>query len=376
MSAGGKMDCRVAAPLLVFLACDEVSAQERAALEEHLAACTECRELAQQEGQFHAELNALPQSADELDRSGTLLSQCRSELAETLDEMSIPAEPERWQPFGFVRRWMALRPGWSAAGLLAAGAVLGVQLLQWMPTNDSGLKGAAVNVSAAPKVSDEQLAKMAVAGINFAPGAGAAPGTLQVQLRAEQPVTLSGNLDDSDVRRVLTYMVKNGERFDAGLRLDCLEALKARVSDVEIREALLEAARQDPNPAVRMKALEALRDAVKEEDVRDALLESVQTDWNPGVRVEAVNLLVRSLELESASPAEAPAAGDAAEAAGPRSPAMPAIAPSAPVILTDADPSVLRVVRALEELQKHDPNRYVRLRSAAALRQIGTPEVR
>ena len=54
-------------------------------------------------------------------RSGTLLAQCRSELAESLDEMAVPAEPEKWQPFGLVRRWMALRPGWSAAGLLAAG---------------------------------------------------------------------------------------------------------------------------------------------------------------------------------------------------------------------------------------------------------------
>jgi HEAT repeat protein len=33
--------------------------------------------------------------------------------------------------------------------------------------------------------------------------------------------------------------------------------------------------------------------------------------------------------------------------------------------------SVDRVVRALEDLRRRDPNRYVRLRSAAALRQIG-----
>jgi len=36
---------------------------------------------------------------------------------------------------------------------------------------------------------------------------------------------------------------------------------------------------------------------------------------------------------------------------------------------------VQRVVRALQDLQEHDPNRYVRLRSAAALRQIGPPEI-
>src|SRR6266478_1259081 len=257
MSAGDfRMNCGDVGPLLVFLACDEVTAEERAALEAHLAGCRDCRELLSEEGQFQESVAVLPQAADELDRSGTLLAQCRSELAESLDEIAVPAERERWQSFGFVRRWMALRPGWSAAGLLAAGAILGVQLLQWLPTDNSNLAGKAMTVSAAQKISDDQLARMAVSGINFAPTADAAPGTLQVQLRAEQPLVLSGNVDDSDVRRVLTYVVKNSDRFDAGVRMDCLEALKSRIHDTEIRGALLDAARHDQNPAVRMKALE------------------------------------------------------------------------------------------------------------------------
>jgi hypothetical protein len=37
--------------------------------------------------------------------------------------------------------------------------------------------------------------------------------------------------------------------------------------------------------------------------------------------------------------------------------------------------AVERVVRVLEQLQRRDPSRYVRLRSAAALRQIGPREV-
>jgi HEAT repeat protein len=39
-----------------------------------------------------------------------------------------------------------------------------------------------------------------------------------------------------------------------------------------------------------------------------------------------------------------------------------------------SDASVEKVIRTLEELQKRDPSRYVRLRSAAALRQIGPRE--
>jgi hypothetical protein len=367
MSAAEKMNCEQVAPLLVFLSCDEVTLEERTAIESHLMVCAECRTQLAEVSEFQDSLTTIPQIADELDRTGTLLAQCRSELAESLDEMSAPpVEQVSWRPFGFVRRWMALRPGWSAAGLLAAGAILGVQLLEWLPTNEANPIGRAVSVSAAPKLTDDQLARMAVSGINFAPNADAAPGTLQVQLRAEQPVVLSGNLDDSDVRRVLTYVVKNSERFDAGVRLDCLDALKAKIRDAEIRGALLDAARHDHNPAVRMKALESLREVASEEDVRDAVLEALEQDANPGVRVEAINLLVRSLEMEGL-----------AEAAGvsemPSSDA-PLVEPAAPATIP-SDPSVQRVVRALEDLQRHDPNHYVRLRSAAALRQIGPAEV-
>lgn len=366
-NGGRKMNCDEVAPLLVFLACDEVTADERSGIKSHIAECAECRAQLAEVGEFQENLATVPQSADELDRTGTLLAQCRSELSESLDEMSAPpVEQESWRPFSFVRRWMALRPGWSAVGLLAAGAILGVQLLQWLPTNDSNLNFRAVNVSAAQRITDDQLAKMAVSQINFAPNADGAPGTLQVQLRAEQPVVLSGNLDDSDMRRVLTYVVKNSERFDPGVRLDCLDALRSKIGDAEIRDALLDAARHDKNPAVRMKALESLREVASEEDVRDAVLESLEEDANPGVRVEAINLLVRSLEMESGMPSM-PAPGVNSD--------EPMVEQTAPAALAESDPSVRRVLRALEQLRRKDPNHYVRLRSAAALRQIGPAEV-
>jgi len=357
------MHCDQVAPLLVFLACDEVTAEERAGIESHIAECRECRAQLAEVGDFHESLTVVPQAADELDRTGTLLAQCRSELSELLDEIAAPpVEQDSWRPFSFIRRWMALRPGWSAVSLLAAGAILGVEILQWLPAGDTGIKGMQMSVSAAPKLTKEQLDKMAVSAISFAPNSDGVPGTVQVQLRAEQPVTLSGNLDDSDMRRVLTYVVKNSDRFDPGVRLDCLDALRAKIGDSEIREALVEAARRDNNPAVRMKALESLREVASQEDVRDAVLESLEEDANPGVRVEAINLLVRSLEMEM--PPAPDANSDLAMADR-----------AAPAVVASSDPSVRRVLRALEQLRRSDPNHYVRIRSAAALRQIGPADV-
>ncbi len=86
-----KMTCKDVAPLLVFYVCEEVCDDERALIEAHVAGCKACSEQLADEKEFHSALVAAPQSADELDTSGILLSQCRSELEESLDDLS--AEP-------------------------------------------------------------------------------------------------------------------------------------------------------------------------------------------------------------------------------------------------------------------------------------------
>src|SRR5262249_17930417 len=210
--------------------------------------------------------------------------------------------------------------------------------------------GQAMKVMAAPKLSPEVLSKMDVARINVLPSADPASATVHLQLSAAQPLEMSGNLEDVGVRSVLTYVGENGQRFDPGVRLDCLDALKTVAREQEVRNALMVAAQRDQNAAVRMKALEALRDSVEEESVREVLIDVLQQDTNPGVRVEAVNLLVRSLGHD-ASGAPLPPGAVVADS--------PAVAGGA---------SIERAWRALERLQRQDPSRYVRLRSAAALR--------
>ncbi len=353
--------CEDVAPLLVFYACDEVSDKERKQIEAHVAICTGCAAQLAEENHLQETMVAAMRPADELDASGILLSQCRSELAEALDDLSAPPIQEHWRPFGWLRRWMALRPAWSGALLVLFGIVVGTQVVPWVQNGNRGdASGQAMNVTAKPPLTRDQLDKMAIAGLNFSPSSDAGAPNVQLHLSAEQPMILTGRADDGDMRSVLTYVVENGERFDAGVRLDCLEALKAASRDQQVRQALITASRKDQNPAVRMKALESLRDAASRDDVRQALLDALEHDANPGVRVEAVNVLVGSVQH-----------GEAAETAPE---------PDDPAQLVkrggqDTDPSVERVVRVLQQLQRRDPSPYVRVRSAAALRQIGPREV-
>jgi hypothetical protein len=359
MSAPQQFQCKEVAGLLVFYACSETTEQENALVETHLAACSACAAQLAEERGLHESLMEALQASEQNDTSGILLSQCRSELAEALDDLSAPPLQERWRHFGWLRRSMVMHPALNGALLVLFGVALGTQLLPWISSRlNSNSAGQTVSVSPGARFTEDQLAKMEVAGINWAPTSDGAPGTLQVHVRTEEPLVLSGSVDDPDLRRVLTYVVENGDQTDTGVRLDCLEALRARNADLDVRRALLFAARKDQNPAVRMKALESLRDAVADKAVRETLIDALEHDANPGVRVEAVNLLVRSLEpgaLDASANTEPALAPDGAE--------------------RPLDPSMEHVVRTLQELQRNDPNRYVRLRSAAALRQIGTREV-
>lgn len=358
MSVLEQRACKEVGALLVFYICSETSEQENHKIEKHLAQCADCASQLAEEKSLHESLMDALQLTEESDQGGILLSQCRSELAEVLDDLSAPPVEQPWRPFGWLRQWMVLRPVLSGACLVVVGVAIGTEMLpRILERFDATVGVPTVTVSPTAQLTDEQLAKMAVAGVTWTPPVDGAAGNVRLQVRTEEPMVLTGSVDDPDVRRVLTYVVENGERTDAGVKLDCLDALRLHTSDVDVRRALLHAARKDQNPAVRMKALDSLRDAATDPAVRATLIEALEQDANSGVRVEAVNLLVHSM------------GADALRASAGSEPALP------PIIEPPVDPSLERVVRTLRELERKDPNPNVRLRSAAALRQIGPREI-
>ena len=116
--------------------------------------------------------------------------------------------------------------------------------------------------------------------------------------------------------------------------------LRTRTSDPDVRRAICTAARADHIPGVRMKALETLQGLGQDALVQQTLLDALQNDNNSGVRVEAIQLLVDALHSDAQS--------------------------------SLVDPQILSVLR---DRLRNDPNNYIRLQSAAALRQLGSGEL-
>jgi hypothetical protein len=343
------LDCASAERLMVLYVCAEASPDERRRLEQHVGACSSCAAQLSSELRLHQALVSLRPPADILDATGALLAQCRSELAEALDDaeqgsaslLSASRHGLRLPRFfGRLRdTWrleLAMHPALAATAFVLVGLVMG----RLLPASTIGgaeqsgiVPAPQVTVTAAPRLSDQELQNLGVSGIEVTSDNLSGSPNVELHLRAVKPLDLEGNAGDADIQRVLGYVISNGSRFDPDVRLDSIEVLRSHADQSDVRRVLCQAARQDSNPAVRLSALEALHNEDQDAAVREAFLDVLAHDANPGVRIEAINELRSVVE-----------AGHASEDT--------------------------RVRELLHHLSQRDPNNYVRLQAAAAFRKL------
>jgi hypothetical protein len=331
-------------PLLMLSAAGgELESGEQTRLHAHLADCTSCSAALAREKEVLALLTTHHSEPD-----AAMLASFRAGLDDALDR-----EEER----GWLRRalglrlplnWLAPRPAWSAAILLIVGFSVGAfapRLLRHPAVNVvSGNTSSADAATPAlpssgvaansPSLTAFDIHSADVAGISVFPSSDQGLPRVQLQLKSQQPVTVEGTVDDDEVKSALLSVLSGGDHFCPDIRLDAVECLRGRSNDPEVRSALCRAVRKDHNAAVRLKAIEALDGAGSQEMVRETLLDALVDDQNPGVRIEAVNAL-RSMAASGHM---------------------------------DSDDHMVDVLR--ERMQK-DPNTYIRLQSAAAIRDIG-----
>ena len=118
------------------------------------------------------------------------------------------------------------------------------------------------------------------------------PGTDQVTIKYNTVNTqeAQGSLNDQKIQQLLLYAARNN--YNSGVRVDSVDLLAQRSSEMQVREALIYALQNDTNPGVRLKSLDALGTYVKSDtNVRDAILRALVNDTNSGVRIEALRLI-------------------------------------------------------------------------------------
>jgi Putative zinc-finger len=330
---------------LTLLAAGELDSAESEEMQRHIQSCDGCRCAFQQESEVLALL-----SSNRPEPDANFLASCRAGLFDALDQQEERSWLRRLTGSFLPSSWLSPQPAWSAAFLLVIGFAVGLfgpRLLRHTPSavspiqNSSGSLSVAQSAdsdsnSGAPNstISSLDLHTADVAGINVFPAADNQPPQVQLQLNMQRPMTVSGTVDNDDVKRMLIHVLQDSQRNDPDVRLDAVDLLRIRNNDPEVRAALCRAVHTDHNAAVRLKAVEALDGAEPQNLVRQTLLDALVDDQNPGVRVEAIN------ELRDMA-----ARGE-----------------------VNSDDHLLAV---LQDRIKKDPSTYIRLQSAAVIRDLG-----
>src|SRR5271157_2951633 len=318
------MECREFEEYMTLDLYGDLPPEQRALYEAHLADCAQCQAAREQVRGLHEVLAKRPS----LELSPDLLVECRQALSDAL-------EKERLGWHGLMREWLAFLqlPPQRVVPRLAFVLTLVVFGfgLGWTlrPRAERVVPSGPSNVTSS-SLAEADLENMRINDISrVAPDP--QTGDVRITMDAQRRFTLEGSLDDPRIQQLLVYAVKSYD--NAGIRRDTLDALRARTKSPNVRAALLYTMQHDPNIGNRLAALDTVRGMEGGDDLQQSLMEVLEHDRNMGVRVESVDVLVDHVEKEGRDEA---------------------------------------ILSALERLATNDPNRYVRLKCASALRKLGS----
>jgi anti-sigma factor RsiW len=274
------MKCEWVRENIVLHVYGELADDARHELEQHVSRCADCALELRAEQNFH-ELLAQDHAEDP---SPNLLASSRMRLQESLET----AQQGRWwhrlafDPANWLRQ-VRFSPALASA-ILILGFAVGVGTTYKLYGPQRGTTGGSIadNPSAAPT-------DVSIAGISSVTQV---PGSNQVTIKYNTVSTqeASGSLTDQKIQQLLLYAARNN--YNSGVRVDSVDLLAQRSSDLQVREVLIYTLQNDSNPGVRLKSLDALGNYVKSDtNVRDAVLRALVNDSNQGVRIEALRLI-------------------------------------------------------------------------------------
>ena len=270
------MKCEWVQQNVVLYVYDELPDDARHELEQHVARCQDCAAEVEATRKFRSELAQSPVQ----DPSPNFLTASRMRLQEALES----AEQGGWwsrlifDPVAWLNQ-VRFAPALAAA-IFIVGFAGGIGATYKM------IKGPGPEPGPGPSGTATQASISGISSVSQVPG------TNQVTVKYDtvSPQEAHGSLSDPNIQQLLLYAARNN--FNAGVRMDSVDLLTQQPTNAHVREALLYALRYDSNTGIRLKALDALGPYVKDDvQVRDTVLEALMSDANPGVRIEALRLL-------------------------------------------------------------------------------------
>lgn len=273
------MNCRDRQHDIVLFLYDELSANAGQELRVHLDGCDACRTFHDREKQLQFQLT---EDFSEWEVPADLLVDCRRNLSDELDR--VDSRRSWWLLPGLADLAARTRLLESAA-FLSIGLALGVYITNHITATPAS-EDLMVSIPADASVANLRI-------IESDPSSGA------IELAGEmvQPMRLSGNIGDENVRQLIFGALQSAS--NPGFRLRAVELLSQTPRDPGVKEVLMGTLLNDDNAGVRLYALQALQAFSEEADVRQALKYVVETEETPGIRVQALEALAPMTQAEA-----------------------------------------------------------------------------
>lgn len=251
---------------LGMLLYSELSFDEEETVDAHLESCAECRAALERERELHAAFDQV-----EADPPASVLWESRQNLQRQIAAQHAPVHRVSWWDRFLDTAW--LKPVGGLALL-----TIGFMIARVSPNLGQGITGMSMVDPGAQRVRSVE------------PGPN---GGVQIVLDETRQRTVSGGLDDQNIRVLLLSAAKDPS--DPGLRYETVGILNDRAQASEVRDTLIYALEHDENAGVRLKAMDGLKPFVRQPEVRKALSDVLLSDGNPGMRTQAIDLLTQGV---------------------------------------------------------------------------------
>jgi hypothetical protein len=262
----------------------ELGEDEQKVLQEHMKTCSECQtEFAELE-----KLESVLSRGQRFEVSDALLDEARRELRVVLrlERSKRPFWSEWLERFDLMTS-PGLRVALGGVATLVVGLSLGY--LIFAPPAGVGTLGTLSTVSRSnlqqsdTRVSNFHLHQQAAEG-----------GEVEFSFDMVTPIRMRGNINDNAVQRIMAQALVNDQ--NPGARILTASALASHVEsskahDKEIKTALIQALRSDPNIGVRKEALKAMQNLPLDQEIKDVLLYVLKYEANPSMRIDVINYL-------------------------------------------------------------------------------------
>ncbi|UCG51578.1 MAG: HEAT repeat domain-containing protein [Candidatus Latescibacterota bacterium] len=293
---------------------DEIEADQRRLLDQHLEECAECRT----EFEELRHVMTVVGESRAAEPTEQMLREARRRLRETIAQEAVPVD-ERLAKEPVASLWRRLTQGMARSGIrhtasptfstigrvgwlrgyrvalagvtaVAVGFLAGYLAFGRMAPQPEGVASQGIATESVAETGQE-LGPTSYANVRFVD---VDPRSGQVKLEYDivRPVRLRADIEDERVQRMLAYTVLNEE--NPGVKIQAIQTIDAYVEspeDEQVKTALIQALKTDPSPGVRKHALYVLYKMPFDQAVKDACLYVLANDENPGMRIAAINVL-------------------------------------------------------------------------------------